>query len=100
MRWFVSRHPGALAWLAEQGVTVDCVVAHLEVERIRPGDWVLGTLPVSLAAEVCARGACYVHLDVPLTADLRGRELSAAQLREAGARLCVYQVIELGPALA
>ena len=97
MRWFVSRHPGAVEWLTEQGLEVDRMIAHLDIRQIQPGDWVLGTLPVSLAAEVCARGARYVHLHVPVPAALRGQELTAQQMREVGARWSVYQVTECEP---
>lgn len=100
MRWFVSRHPGALVWLAEQGITVDVQVAHLHACQVAPGDVVIGTLPVQLAAEVCACGAEYWHLqlaELPLTA--RGQELSAAQMRDYGARLVRFEVRELAQGL-
>lgn len=95
MRWFVSRHPGAVEWLAGQGVQVDRLVEHLDVREVEAGDWVLGTLPVSLVAQVCARGAFYLHLDVRLPAHARGSELSVAQLQQFGARLGAYHVLEL-----
>lgn len=97
MRWFVSRHPGAVEWLAEQGIQIDRMIAHLDIRQIQSGDWVLGTLPVSLAAQVCALGACYVHLHVPMPETLRGRELTAEQLHKVGAHLTVYRVTECGP---
>jgi CRISPR-associated protein Csx16 len=67
-------------------------VAHLEMEAVRPGDVVIGSLPVNLAAEVCARGATYRHLSVQLSARDRGRELSAAELEEYEATLETYFV--------
>lgn len=82
MRWFVSRHPGAVEWLAEQGLEVDRMIAHLDIRQIQSGDWVMGTLPVSLAAEVCARGAlralacacagCIARPGTDRSADARG----------------------------
>ena len=89
---FVSRHPGAQQWAREEGVRVDEVVAHLDLERIGPGDTVIGSLPVNLAAAVCARGARYVHLALELPAALRGSELSADELRELGATLIEYRI--------
>ena len=91
--WFVSRHPGALAWVQRQGLPVDRWVPHLTPDDIRPGDTVAGTLPVQLAAEVCARGARYLHLRVDLPLADRGRELDADELERAGARLEPYEIV-------
>lgn len=88
--WLVSRHPGAFAWLARRGYSVGRRVAHLDPERVRSGDVVIGTLPVPLVAAIVARGARYYHLTVPVPAQLRGRELSAADLERLGARLERY----------
>lgn len=90
--YFVSRHPGAVEWARGQGITVDRWVEHLEVDDIRPGDTVIGSLPVNLAAQVCARGARYLHLSLPMPAEWRGRELGAEELRACGARLEAFQV--------
>ena len=92
MRWFVSRHPGARVWLQEEGHQVDRQVAHLDVADIAPGDTVYGSLPVHMAAAVCARGACYVHLSMEMPASARGTELDADQLRSFGARLIPFQI--------
>ncbi len=89
---FVSRHPGARDWAAEEGVSVDAVIAHLDPDTIQPGDVVIGTLPIHLAARVCERGGRYLHLSLELPPDWRGRELSAADLRRFGARLEEYRV--------
>jgi CRISPR-associated protein Csx16 len=93
--FFVSRHPGALEWLGRQGLAVDQRVEHLDVSRIDPGDTVVGTLPVNLAAQVCAAGARYLHLSLALTPELRGQELSAEDLEALGASLEVYEVRRL-----
>lgn len=89
---FVSRHPGALQWAAEEGVAVDGLVTHLDPACIAPGDIVIGTLPIHLAAQVCERGGRYLHLSLELPPQWRGRELSAAELRGCGARLEEYTV--------
>lgn len=93
--WFVSRHPGAFDWMSEEGVAFDVHVQHLDVRRIAPGDVVIGTLPIHLAGEVNARGAAYWHLQLPVTRDLRGQELSAADLRALGTSLEAYRVEKL-----
>lgn len=88
----VSRHPGAVDWLRRRHeFTQTLVVPHLDVASLEPGDHVIGTLPVQAIAEVWARGATYHHLVIPLTADLRGQELTADELDAAGATLqCFY----------
>lgn len=91
--FFVSRHPGALDWAAGEGIAVDTVIAHLDPETIQPGDVVVGTLPIHLAARVCERGGRYLHLSLEIPADWRGRELSAADLRQCEARLEEYRVL-------
>lgn len=94
--WFISRHPGALHWVQRHGPAFDRHLAHLDLNlgRVRAGDTVVGTLPVNLAARVCAAGARYVHLSLDLPADWRGRELSAVQLDAAQARLQEFLIDE------
>ncbi len=95
--WFVSRHPGALDWFGSQGIAVDCVVPHLRPDQVAEGDLVIGTLPIHLAAAVCARGARYVFLAVDLPAHLRGCELTAEQMTALGATLEEFEVRSRGP---
>jgi CRISPR-associated protein Csx16 len=90
--YFVTRHAGARDWAAEEGIAVDRVIDHLDAGQIQPGDTVIGSLPVNLAAEVCERGGAYLHLSIELPPDLRGRELTAAQMRAHGARIERYSV--------
>lgn len=95
--WFISRHPGAIAWARRQGIAVDQQLAHLDPQQVAAGDTVIGTLPINLAAEVCARGADYHHLTLRLPPALRGTELDADQLEELGARLEAYLVERRNP---
>ncbi len=90
--WFVSRHPGAKEWAAENGLKVDKQVDHLNISFIKKGDVVLGTLPVSLAAEVCARGGQYFHLTLEVPPEVRGQELTVGDMRKYGARLEPFRV--------
>lgn len=90
--YFISRHPGAIEWAARQNMVVDQLIAHLDPAIIKAGDVVIGSLPVNLAAQVCARGAAYWHLSLELPAELRGRELSAADLEQLGARVERFNV--------
>ncbi|MDR1887974.1 MAG: CRISPR-associated protein Csx16 [Zoogloeaceae bacterium] len=93
--FFVSRHPGALAWIERNRIPFDCHAPHLDMERIRSGDTVIGSLPVNIAAEVCARGAEYRHLSLRLDAVDRGRELSAEEMERYAASLEPYLVTRL-----
>jgi CRISPR-associated protein Csx16 len=90
--YFVTRHPGARAWALEEGISVDDVIDHLDPTGIQPGDTVIGSLPVNLAAEVCDRGGVYLHLSLDLPAELRGRELTVEQMRACDARIERYLV--------
>jgi CRISPR-associated protein Csx16 len=94
--FFVSRHPGAAAWARQQGLVVDRAAAHLDPAEVQAGDVVIGTLPVNLAAEVCARGGRYLHLSLDLPAAWRGRELGADDMRACGARIEEYRVQRVG----
>lgn len=89
---FVSRHPGARDWAAAEGLAVDAFITHLDVTHVHDGDVVIGSLPVNLAAEVCARGARYLHLSLNLPVDARGIELTAEAMRRYGARVEEYRV--------
>lgn len=93
--WFVSRHPGAIEWAQRQGLAIDRQCDHLDPEQILPGDLVIGTLPIHLAARVCTRGGRYLHLALELPAHARGRELSADELEQYGARLQEFSVREV-----
>ena len=91
--WFVSRHPGAIDWMAAQADwQVDHWVAHLHVDEVQAGDVVLGTLPLGMAADVCAKGARSWFLEVPMQATQRGQELSAALMTDMGCRLTEFVV--------
>ncbi len=93
--YLVTRHPGARDWADEEGIAVDALVDHLDVTDIQPGDRVIGSLPVNLAAQVCERGGRYLHLSLELPPGLRGRELSADDMRRLGARVEEFHVLRL-----
>lgn len=90
--WFVSRHPGAIEWAKSQGLAIERWVAHLAPSEVEAEDTVIGTLPVNLAAEVCRRGARYLHLSLAVPAQWRGRELSSDDLLRLGACLEPYRI--------
>lgn len=90
--WFVSRHPGAVAWAKKQGLAIDHWVTHLDVEQVRRGDTVIGILPMPAAAAVCAKSARYFALKMNLTENLRGKELTEGELDALNCSLQEYVV--------
>ena len=88
--YFISRHAGAVEWAEAEGFHVDQLLAQFDVTIVKQGDNVLGTLPINLVAEVNARGGNYFHLTLEMPADARGKELTAADMRQFGARLEAY----------
>lgn len=93
---FVSRHPGAVEWARAQGLQVDAWLPHFGADalaQLAPGDTVVGNLPMHLAAQVCARGARYLHLTLDVPVELRGCELDAAGLAACHARIEPYRVL-------
>jgi CRISPR-associated protein Csx16 len=94
--WFVSRHPGAMVWLKSQSIAVDRFETHLDPANVSEGDIVYGNLPVNLACQLIEQGARYMHLSLQLPKDLRGQELTAAQLVDCGAQFSEYRITCLG----
>lgn len=97
--WLASRHLGAIAWVRRAGIQIDREVAHLDPTLVCAGDTVIGTLPMHVAAEVCMRGARFFALDLHLTADMRGRELSEEELQGFQCTLTEYRVEAVFPGL-
>lgn len=90
--WFVSHHPGALQWMQQYGPAFDHHTARLDPATVQAGDSVIGTLPVHLAAQVCARGATYWHLVLHLPQAVRGQALSAQELSALNATLQQFHI--------
>lgn len=90
--WLISRHPGALDWIQRKNIAFDRHLTHLDTADIQPGDTVIGSLPINLAAQVCQRGAQYWHLSLHLPETARGRELSAEELNQFDATLEQFDI--------
>lgn len=83
----VTRHAGAIEWLRQQGI-VGKVIAHATAAEIR-GKIVIGALPLNLAAQAAEVWA----IDMPdLTAEQRGKDLTPAEMDDAGATITKYVV--------
>lgn len=97
IKYFVTRHDGAVRWAARSGLKARKVeMTNFDVSVVKPGDVVMGTLPVHLAAEVCKRGGHYWHLALEIPPDRRGHELTAEDMRAFGARLEEVELSNLG----
>ena len=84
----VTRHSGAVAWLAERGITGE-VIAHVADPAQIAGKAVIGNLPLHLAALAERVGS----IDMPgLTPAQRGQDLSPEEMDEAGAAIVWYEV--------
>jgi len=92
--FLITRHDGAVDWVRGQGISIDQHVAHLVLNDIQAGDTVIGSLPVHLAAAVCARQATYMHLSLDPPYALRGKELSSIDLDACKARLETFKVVK------
>ena len=95
--YFITRHPGAVQWAARRGINA-VMLPHLDPVQIGQGDIVMGTLPVHLAAGVCARGGRYLHLGLDLPPEARGRDLTADDMDRFGATLEEFVVERAGGA--
>ena len=89
----VTRHAGAIDWLKEAGYSEACQVSHFDPTVVKPGDLVVGVLPVQLAAIVCEQGGKYLHLEMNVPADRRGTEVSKDDMNAFGAKLSAFRVI-------
>ncbi len=95
--YLVTRHPGAAQWLRDQLATPNAVaLEHLHDIDFKPGDQVCGVLPLNWAARICRQGAHAWIISCEVPQSMRGRELSADELRLYGARLVRYHVVEVG----
>lgn len=83
MIYFVSRHAGAIEWVKNQNIHIDCFIEHLDLTNIHltADDTVIGTLPVHLAAAVCATGAKFYFLQINASLAQRGKNLSADDMQ-------------------
>lgn len=90
--WFITRHPGAIAWAHRHGIVAaspdngdERITDSITVADVCLGDTVFGTLPVHLAAEICARGGRYFHITMTVPGDRRGQELTPDDMDAFGA---------------
>lgn len=90
--YFIGRHAGTVVWIKRQPITIDVFKENFEPEDVKPGDTVIGTLPVHLAAAVCDKGATFVALTLDIPKEKRGLELTESEAIESNIRLCAFEV--------
>ncbi len=100
MNVIVTRHPGAVEWLRAKGIA-GRIVEHLtpdDIGELRRGDAVYGVLPLPLISLLLSRGVSFYLLALPeVPADLRGVELSPADMDRMGARMFMVRGLDLVP---
>jgi len=94
--YFVSGHPGARDWASRNGIQA-VHIEHLDVNIIKAGDVVVGTLPIHLAAAICQRSARYLHLVMDMPKEGRQRNLSADEMDGFNARIEEFTVQAVAP---
>ncbi|WP_071058852.1 CRISPR-associated protein Csx16 [Pelistega sp. MC2] len=93
--YFISRHQGAASWIQEQGLEIDQMLTHLDMNILKRGDTVVGTLPINLVAELTELGVRYLHLTLNMPESMRGKELSPEEMKQINAYLQEYQATKV-----
>ncbi len=94
--YFITRHPGALQWAAQNQLHYDVHAEHLLCfSDIKEGDTVVGTLPINMVYQLNQKNVSYVHLSLQIPPSLRGIELTAEQLNGCKASLEKFEVKQL-----
>lgn len=100
--YIVTRHIGAIAWLKSQSIEGD-LISQWEMEntaKLAAGDFVVGVLPVPLIAKILKSGARFGLLNLPNIAFTeRGKELSLAEMHQAGANVEEVRSVLMGDRL-
>lgn len=101
--YFVSQHEHARRWARIMDAKgnklphrIDQAMENIDPEHLQPGDVVMGTLPMSVAAALESRGIAFWALDLHVPPQDRRRELSATELAMYGATLTRYRVSKEG----
>ncbi|MCF6345464.1 MAG: CRISPR-associated protein Csx16 [Thiomicrorhabdus sp.] len=96
--YLVSRHKASVAWLRARGIAADVLLPHFNealLSKLQPEDVVAGNLPIQMVAQLTQKGVRYYHLLIPVTLDLRGKELSLMQLNALDVQLVEFKAERL-----
>lgn len=92
MIYFISRHKGAQDWIKEQKICIDKIIEHLDEKNLKEGDIVIGSLPINFVARLTEKNIKYIHLELELCYEKRGKELTKQDLYDLNAKLVCYNV--------
>lgn len=93
--YFITRHPGALAWAESIGLNYDQHIEHLIIpQNLNASDIVIGTLPINMVCALNQKEVRYIHLSLDIPPNLRGKELDLEQLKACNATLEEYYVVK------
>lgn len=98
--YLVTRHRGAVEWARRRNIDAEWKPHFTpeDLSQIRPGDMVIGPLPIQLIAAINARGARYFHIEMDLPEEARQRELTADEMDRFGAKPVEYRAERVGSA--
>lgn len=97
-RFIVTSHSGTVTWMARKGIEADKVVmGDFDVAAVQPGDIVIGTLPLHLAAEVIRKGGRYWNFVLVKPEALRDkRDLAVQEIEQCQPRLEEFRISSAG----
>ena len=95
--FLITRHPATVDWLLHRNIEAE-LISHYDPDsdRIGRGDWVIGNLPIQLIADICSRDARYLHLEMEVPEEMRGKELTVNDMDRFQARLVEYSALYIG----
>jgi CRISPR-associated protein Csx16 len=92
--WFISRHQGSIDWIKGQNIHIDKFAPHLDEKiALKPGDTIIGSLPVHIIANLNKGGVRFINLQIELPPELRGVELNARQINLLAPKLQEFRVM-------
>ena len=94
LNYFISRHKGAQDWIKEQSIEIDKFIEHIDEHSLKQGDVVIGSLPINIVARLTEKNIKYIHLELELCYENRGKELTKKDLYDLNAKLVAYKAIE------
>ena len=94
--YFISRHKGAIEW-AKPLLPAARFLSEVPSEDLHSGDCVYGTIPIDIAATLCASQVRVFALVFDRNGLVRGNELSADELRLRNAHFEEYVVHRILP---
>lgn len=89
MKFIVSRHPGAIAWVKKHYPAFKefILLSRISEDQIK-GNTIIGTLPINLAVLADE----YWHLSMSVPYYMKGKELTVQDMEEYGCNLVKYKI--------